>query len=1277
MAHRRRGLATYRPIDRRGVSEVIGTVLLLAMTVVVFSGIILFVNSLTGPGNQTYVDLVPSIQRTDPNNGIVFITHAGGQALEADSTVVIIQINGTAFPLAVADGLLPTDGKWVTGQRWQVPFTGNQLSQNATVQVSVIDQRANQVVLLALVQRGIGIGGAYPIIGTAAILQDGYVYNSGAHNFKLRVIAVDYDNDLPRTGVFAEFGTLGCGLVNDTLLDTGFGVFESQTWYNVTSCLPAGTYPVNLTATDLAGHTSRAKVLLEVRSLVPVLPINTGTGPFGWAFTNRFQAFEIYEQTEWDTKRFNGTGTRDFTKGQTVVVAVASQFLKNVDLQNELMLFSPSGLPQRAEVYGGGNPSAVTKPSSTAAFTFEEFVAGYFIYSVRFNTNSAAYGFNGSQLSPGQYNLEITMRTSNLAPPDNRFSTATVINVTEVGGVLPDYPRFEFYKDKDFTMRSNEFNFTEIAYGKITVATTDDTVVVGAITVSDYQGGIQIFAPPGNPPVSDIIIKNSTVYWFALDLASPNRDKWVFETNAYGVKLSQLIDNDEKYALSGQLIIHGPKWGADVISSMREWRNFWRDDRVYSIMYENDNSADWQETYVASYISGSRFTPRWAGRDMLDVQLADMDGDGSLDAVMGSSSGFVLLFRNVDGVGHEWDNAIIDSFGGPDVISVGAGRIDADVYNDVVAGTDNGQIWWYHNDGSWVPLICDRVQGRRSCDVSPSEDSAPVLIANVGSTVRVNDLKLADMNSDGTNDLVAALSNNLLRVYYNDGFGHFGNTVTSDYNMSADSAVQGTVTNSYTHTQSTNNNYETIREVNGTGQSIVAYSAIGEFESLYGQIETGTYANTLAYDGAPYELISETFYSGGGGKWMIRNSTSGSSPGHQYAFGSIPSVSGSDYATVTISAYLSTGTEPFEVRYKVGTGAASSVLGTFTETSMTTKTFTLSGFTGGDLYIVVQDTDITGGDDDPGGDAKQTKMSLDQVRVDVYRANGTTSRLEHKWQTVTVGSAGAAYRLFVEANHTVNNETDDMVFEWSPSSSGPWSPLVTVAKTSDDNGYQNAILPLAVGGTQIWVRATDTNRSANATYLDTLSIDHLFVRRYTVIPNFANISTSWASPELVIGDMNGDGKNDIVAARGLSNGAQIYYGPGFNTSTILTTPVRSYAVDVGHIDGDGQLDVVVGEGSEFVHVFYNLNGTWKADQFADLSPVRNTQTNYLRIGDIDGDGFDDVMLATADGDVLFYRHLQGTGWDLAIVDNLRRPIHSIDIGDVDRGVTFDYSGKLQ
>lgn len=1231
--------------NRRGVSEVVGSVLLLLMTVAVFSGIIIFVNSIQGPGDQTYVDLIPALERTGPDSGYIAITHAGGNPLHMDSTLIIIQVNSSRFVLQVADGLTPVNNYWVTGQKWQLHIGSPTLVTGATVQVSVVDTSTNQLVLLAVVQRGVGTGGTFPLIGAGTVIPDGVVTNDGKKLFQVRVIAVDYDNDLPSDGVRVDLSPLGCSFGPHTLVHKGFGVYESPTALNATSCVAAKTYIVNITATDLASQTTTATmpvtVVKPVNTTTP--PPSTGTGPFGWLFSSEFQAYEIYNATEWDTKRFNGTATRTFIKGETVVVLVASQYIKNLDLQNDLMLYGTNDIPVVPIVYGGGGVTTATIPSSFKGFTFNEFIGGFFVYEARFSTDSSAYGYNGTDLEYGRYTLEMVLRSTNIDPPRNRFATADEIRVTDEDGNLPDYPRLELFEDSAYTTPANLFHFTDTVYVRVTVKSTDVTALWGDVTISDYIGGIQIWARPGTMPVSSASIASITQYTFNIDLTDPNNDPWVFGQNSYGFKIRQLIDVDEEYALATQIVIRGPDWALDVINAIDEYGHPVFAEKWYALFYHNDQL--WSPTVVERYESlPSQQTPPFGGGKFFDVAFGDVDEDGDLDALMGIEKGRVFLYRNDGGQGFAWDRYEVDNLVVP-VLSVAMGRLDADTDRELVAGTSGGEIWVYDNDGRFTPR----------------------LVADLNSEVL--DIKVADVTGDSRNDLIIATKSGNIRIYINDGFGGFGTVVTADYVVGADSAVEGTVGGTFLNTISSNNGYETIREVLGTGQIVQSYEPLADLRPAFGTIESGSYANTLSNDGSPYEILAEGFYDGPGtgDKWLLRNSSAGASPGHQYPFGDISSLGAGDSANLVIDAFLVDGTEPIEIRYKVGNGSVSSVLATITATSETTRTIPLTGFTGGELYIVLQDSDIT--NNDASSDAKQTKVAIDYLSVQVTRASGTTSRLEHKWQTATIGGGGDAYRLFVEAHHTANAEADHFIFQWSSSSTGPWADLIMVEKTADDDIAQTAILPSSVGGTQIWLRVVDSNRTANATTLDTVSIDHIFVRRFVTVPNFETISAGSEVREVTAADMDGDGDNDIVAAVG--NNVNIYYAPSWSARTLAAGAVV-LSVDVGHFNDDRHLDVIAGTDTQKVYLWTNA-ATFSRTELVDLSVGSYGKPISIEAGDVDSDLWDDYVVGTENGYILWFRHVKGTSWSVSTIENLEKPVYGLDLGDADRGIIRDYA----
>jgi len=133
--------------------------------------------------------------------------------------------------------------------------------------------------------------------------------------------------------------------------------------------------------------------------------------------------------------------------------------------------------------------------------------------------------------------------------------------------------------------------------------------------------------------------------------------------------------------------------------------------------------------------------------------------------------------------------------------------------------------------------------------------------------------------------------------------------------------------------------------------------------------------------------------------------------------------------------------------------------------------------------------DITRGDFVDTGSGNQIYEEIREERSGGPRSSRVNS-LEHIW-TIDV-QGGTSAELHVKAHHTANGEGDDFAFAWS-ADGVTFADLLTVTKTSDDGTYQVAALPpLAAGDIQVRVR--DTDRTPGRRGLDTIFVDHIFVR---------------------------------------------------------------------------------------------------------------------------------------------------------------------------------------
>ena len=141
--------------------------------------------------------------------------------------------------------------------------------------------------------------------------------------------------------------------------------------------------------------------------------------------------------------------------------------------------------------------------------------------------------------------------------------------------------------------------------------------------------------------------------------------------------------------------------------------------------------------------------------------------------------------------------------------------------------------------------------------------------------------------------------------------------------------------------------------------------------------------------------------------------------------------------------------------------------------------------------------------------------------------------------------------------------------------------------------------------------------------------------------------TAGSSPHgVAVGDFNNDGIPDLVSANYGSNSVSILLGSSngtFQTAQSFTAGSFPIGVAVGDFNGDGNLDVAVANngnnlpGGNLAILFGNGDGTLQA-------PVNySTQGSpfYVAVGDLNGDGLPDVVVASHGASILVFLNTAG------------------------------------
>lgn len=122
-ASRRGGAASALARDERGVSDVVGSILMVAITVVVMAGLALLILSIDGPADEDRADLSllasPGAGGWGTGDELLTVTHQGGETLHSSDVEIVTIVNGVVTRIPASSLAGPwADGSLTIGESW-------------------------------------------------------------------------------------------------------------------------------------------------------------------------------------------------------------------------------------------------------------------------------------------------------------------------------------------------------------------------------------------------------------------------------------------------------------------------------------------------------------------------------------------------------------------------------------------------------------------------------------------------------------------------------------------------------------------------------------------------------------------------------------------------------------------------------------------------------------------------------------------------------------------------------------------------------------------------------------------------------------------------------------------------------------------------------------------------------------------------------------------------------------------------------------------------------
>jgi len=759
-----------------GVSEIIGNILILMITVTLFSGIMAFVQQMPVPEQATKADFAAKVTFwSSGTKANLTVTHTGGDSIKAKDCIALVEVDGVNKRYNMSNTILGLKGTttWSTGVVWTVTLLT--ASYSSKIAVTVVDMVKKAAIWSSQVTGG--TSGNAPNILQRYVDSDNQTPTADPvrkyDDFSFYVTITDPDGDLNTTtpGIWIDSSQL------ETDKSTSYS--QHRTDYNksgdtfqwdfadievrkLTASMLDGKV-IFIHAWDNHGHQSISSFTMSIVQL----PVDTKYADFNppepnpsgdsnlpsyirWFYDN--QGFGVFAE-----KVLNGTpmGTpnttaivTNFAKDQLVFVRFASKVMANIFTENRLLL---------TDIRTGLEVTPLFNGSSTSSKPFYPITGtgGIYVYESQFNT---------SPVPAGAFTLEISLKNQPSTGEVQRiYGADKTIFITDSSSSITFWPEIRLYLDSAHTTlwgnKSTPYEVTSSDKYKVYVAIkvqnldSPKTPSIADIRISDGSQSSELFGTPGSGSMISTTDGYNTgspptyFYTFSIDLRLNNGVQWRGGNNTYTLHIAQMNDSNEgMYSLSEQIFINGAGSRADFFAGTTGMAgggsNF--ASREYLFYIQNSNlfasRAMWR--YDA--------TPPGPDYSITAMGIGDIDGDGDKDVLTGQAtdSKALLLFENTLNTFGAWQSgsAITRPEGYTSIVTwIAFGDVNGDGMSDFAYSNSNAQVVIYNTTYGSTGWIFTPPTGK-------------------GWSSPVNKIYLQDMTGDGRADLVV-MGLNMIYIY--------------------------------------------------------------------------------------------------------------------------------------------------------------------------------------------------------------------------------------------------------------------------------------------------------------------------------------------------------------------------------------------------------------------------------------------------------------------------------------------------------------------------------